>query len=112
MRTWLGFTSDREVWPIPDPVNPDIATIVQLAKPADMATSAMPTGSALWAAGQFVAWAVRAQRLDPRFMLWWLGKAFDPQQRVGYLRLAVEPTHRLFVPIAAATVVPSSGKRG
>lgn len=99
-----GFTSDHEVWPVPDPANPHLASVVQMLRPANTATTAMPTGHAVWAAGQFLSWAVQTQRLDTRFMLAWLGSAFDSDQRVQYLRQAFDPTNRLNVPIAAAEV--------
>ncbi len=98
-----GFTTDHEVWPIPDPVNPHLATVVQLVRPAEIAGRAAPAGQALWVAGQFLARSVQAKRLDPWFMLWWLGKAFEPEQRMEYLRQAFDPAHRLFVPIAGAS---------
>src|SRR5207237_9156574 len=37
------------------------------------------------------------------FMVWWLGKAFEPELRMEYLRQAFDPAHRLFVPIAGAS---------
>src|SRR2546422_6816484 len=29
-----GFASDREAWPIPDPANPQLASIVQVLRPS------------------------------------------------------------------------------
>lgn len=99
-----SFTSSAKAWPIPDPVNPRIATVVQLVQPAQLAPEALSTGQALWVAGQFVAAAAAGGRLAPEFVLWWLGHTFDPEQRQDYLRQAFDPNTKLYVPIADASL--------
>lgn len=94
--------SSPTVWPVPDPVNPHVAIVLQIAKPPYLADRAIPAGQAIWAGGQLVARASRAGAFSPEYMIRWLGNALDPQQRVECLKRAFEPTNRIIVPIIAA----------
>lgn len=99
-----GFGSSVETWPVPDPANPDIASVIQLGRFEPVPDRAIPVGQALWMAGQFVARARATGRLSPEFMLWWLVKVVDSQLQVEYLKQAMVPTNRVNVPIIATSV--------
>jgi hypothetical protein len=97
-----GLTRDTAPWPVADPVNSHIATVLQIARPDVLDVRAIPTGEALWTAGQLVANASRDGLLSGEFLLSWLRDTFDAEQRVEFLRRLVDPTNRIHVPIVAA----------
>jgi hypothetical protein len=51
-----------------------------------------------------VAWASQTGRLSPEYLLWWLVKTIDPQQKVEFLKRTMVPTNRINVPIVATNV--------
>lgn len=75
-----GFESSVDTWPVPDPVNPQFAVVLQLGRFANLPDRAIPTWQALFVAGQLVAWANQAGLLSPQYLLWRLGNAPQDQQ--------------------------------
>ena len=88
---------------IPDPVNPQIAAVLQVASLADPASKAVPIAEALWIAGQLAAEAYRTSRLSGDYVLYWLG-AVDQEQRMELMRRVMDPAVRLSVPILGVFV--------
>ena len=91
------------VWAIPDPVNPQMATVLQVVPLAEPALKAAPVADALWIAGQLLAEASRAGRLSGDYVLYWLG-ALDQEQRVELMRRAADPAVRFSIPILGVAV--------
>lgn len=89
-------------WAIPDPVNRQMATVLQVASLADPAPKAAPIAEALWSAGQLLAEASRTGLLSGDYVLHWLG-AVDREQRVELMRRVMDPAVRLSIPILGAS---------
>jgi len=85
-------------WAIPDPVNPGMATVLQVASLANPAAKAGPVAEALWIAGQILAEASRTGRLSGGYVLHWLG-AIDQEQRMELMRRVMDPAVRFSIPI-------------
>jgi hypothetical protein len=90
-------------WAIPDPVNSQIAAVLQVASLADPAPAAAPIAEALWIAGQLLAEASRTGRLSGDFVLYGLG-AVDREQRMELMRRVMDPAVRFSVPILGVSV--------
>jgi hypothetical protein len=86
---------------IPDPVNPQIAAVLQGAPLPNPALNAAPAADALWVAGQLVAEASRTGRLSGDYVLHWLAASTDREQRVELMRRVMDPAVRFSVPILA-----------
>ena len=86
-------------WEVPDPVNPQIATTVQVAAIGSPVRKAAPVADALWIAGQLVADASRAGALKGDYVLHWLGAHIDPEQRKDLFRRVMDPAVRFYVPV-------------
>jgi hypothetical protein len=93
------------MWPIPNPVDRQRATVVQVG-PVPQAgpvpqpvTRAMPVAFALRAAGALVHAAAQARVLSREFMLAWLGQ-FPPADRTAFLHELLDPSYRIHVPVA------------
>lgn len=86
-------------WEVPDPVNPQMSTTMQVAAISSPARKAAPVPDALWIAGQFVAGASRANLLKGDYVLYWLGAHFDREQRKDLLRRVMDPEFRFYVPV-------------
>jgi hypothetical protein len=96
-----SMESTAGVREIPDPVNPQIAAVLQgptLANPAPNAASA---ADALWVAGQLVAEASRTGRLSGDYVLHWLAASMDRERRAELMRRVMDPAVRFSVPILA-----------
>jgi hypothetical protein len=93
------------MWPIPNPVDRQRATIVQVGPvphPGPIpqpVTRAMPVASALRAAGGLVHAAAQAGGLSRDFILAWLGQ-FPPAERTAFLQELADPSYRVHVPVA------------
>lgn len=93
------------MWPIPNPVDRQRATIVQVAQapqpgPApQLVARAMPVASALRAAGGLVHAAGQAGVLSRDFMLAWLAQ-LPPGERTAFLQELADPSLRVHVPVA------------
>jgi len=85
-------------WEVPDPVNRQIAAVLQVLPLADPAPRAAPAADALRVAGQLVAEASRTGLLSGDYVLYWLG-AVDREQRMELMRRVMDPAVRLSVPI-------------
>jgi hypothetical protein len=90
-------------WAIPDPVNPGMATVVQVASLAEPVPKAAPDAEGLWIAGQLLAEASRAGRLSGDHVLHWLGTV-GREQRMELMRRVMDPAVRFSIPILAAAV--------
>lgn len=91
-------------WEIPDPVNRQIAAVLQVLPLAHPAPNAAPAADALWIAGQLVAEASRTGRLSGDFVLYWLGMSADREQRMELMRRVMDPAVRLSVPILGVSL--------
>jgi len=87
-----------EAWEIPDAVNRQMATVLQVLPLANPVPYAVPAAEALWIAGQLVAEASRTGSLSGDYVLYRLG-AMDPEQRVELMRRVMDPAVRFSVPI-------------
>jgi hypothetical protein len=85
-------------WAIPDPVNRQMATVLQVASLANPAPKAAPVAEALWIAGQLLAEASRTGHLSGDYVLYWLGAA-EREQRTELMRRVMDPAVRFSVPI-------------
>ena len=85
-------------WEIPDPVNRQMAAVLQVASLPHPAPAAAPAADALWVAGQLVAEASRTGRLSGDYVLYGLG-AVDREQRMELMRRVMDPAVRFSVPI-------------
>jgi len=91
-------------WEIPDPVNRQIAAVLQVASLAHPVPNAAPAAEALWIAGQLVAEASRTGRLSGDYILYWLVMSADREQRMELMRRVMDPAVRLSVPILGVPV--------
>ncbi len=96
--------SPARAWEIPDPANPSMAAVLQLASLENRPSTCAPTADALWVAGHYVAGAARAGRLSGDYVLHWLGTTFEPDKRMEVLRRVMDPAVRLQVPILGVSV--------
>jgi hypothetical protein len=88
----------------PDPVNPQMAAVLQGATLANPAPNAVPAADALWIAGQLVAEASQTGRLSGDYVLHWLGASMDREQRMELMRRVMDPAVRFSVPVLAVPV--------
>lgn len=91
-------------WEVPDPVNRQMASVLQVSSLADPAPEAAPAADALWIAGQLVAKASQTGLLSRDYVLRWLGESVDHEQRMELMRRVMDPAVRLSVPILAVSV--------
>ena len=70
---------------VPDPVNDQMATVLQLSPLAVPSPKAAPTADGLWFAGQLLAKAARGGGLSRDYVLRWLG-AVDSEERIELMR--------------------------
>ena len=89
-------------WAVPDPVNPQIATTLQVAAIGSPVRKAAPVADALWNAGQLVASASRAGALTGEYVLHWLAH-IDPERRKDLFRRVTDPAVRFHVPVLRAS---------
>jgi hypothetical protein len=91
-------------WEVPDPVNRQIATVLQVSSLADPAPKAAPVADGLGFAGQLVAEASRTGLLSRDYVLHWLGTSMDREQQMELMRRVMDPAVRLSVPILGVAV--------
>jgi hypothetical protein len=91
------------LWAVPDPVNRQIAAVLQVASFAVPVPKAEPVADGLWFAGQLLAAASQAGALSGDYVLHWLG-AMDKIERMELMRRVVDPAVRFSVPILAESV--------
>jgi hypothetical protein len=92
--------SSAGIWPIPNPVDRDRATVVQVAKVVPPAEPAMPVAGALRVAGDLVHAAARSGFLSRDFVLSWLGHSFRPEDRTAFLRDLLDASSHVHIPVA------------
>jgi hypothetical protein len=90
-------------WAIPDPVNRQIAAVLQVASLPNPAPTAAHIAEALWIAGQLLAEASRTGYLSGDYVLHWLGSV-DSEQRMELMRRVMDPAVRYSVPILGVAV--------
>ncbi|NGO14581.1 hypothetical protein G5C60_45080 [Streptomyces sp. HC44] len=91
-------------WEVPDPVNGEIAAVLQVSPLASPAPNAARAADALWIAGQLVAEASAAGRLSADYVLHWLGASVDHEQRKDLFRRIMDPSVRFYVPVLGGSV--------
>ncbi|WP_190019774.1 hypothetical protein [Streptomyces hiroshimensis] len=91
-------------WEVPDPVNGEIATVLQVSPLASPAPNAARAADALWIAGQLIAGASQTGRLSADYVLHWLGTSVDHEQRKYLFRRIMDPAVRFCVPILGVSI--------
>jgi hypothetical protein len=91
-------------WAVPDPVNRQLATVLQVSSLDDPAPKAAPVADALWIAGQLVAKASQTGRLSRDYVLHWLGESVDHEQRKELFRRVMDPAVRFNVPVLRVSI--------
>ncbi|MFD5446776.1 hypothetical protein [Streptomyces sp. NPDC127100] len=91
-------------WEVPDPVNGEIAAVLQVSPLASPVSKAARAADALWIAGQLVAGASESGRLSADYVLHWLGTSVDHEQRKGLFRHIMDPAVRFYVPVLGVSV--------
>jgi hypothetical protein len=86
-------------WAIPDPVNPQIATVLQVASLPNPAPKTAPVADGLWTAGHILAEASRTGRLKADYVIHWLGMSADQEQRMEVMRRVMDPAARFSIPV-------------
>lgn len=94
----------KDAWEVPDPVNPELATVLQVSPLAEPAPTGVAVADALWFAGQVLAEAKQTGHLSGEYVIRWLGKAMDDEQRVELMRRAMDPAVRISIPILGISV--------
>ncbi|MEV4568514.1 hypothetical protein AB0K12_32495 [Nonomuraea sp. NPDC049419] len=92
------------VWEIPDPADPQRATVLQVSSLADPVQKAAPIVDGLWFAGQYVAGASQMGGLSGDYILEWLGTYVGPEQRKELFRRVMDPAVYFYVPILGVSV--------
>jgi hypothetical protein len=87
------------MWPVPNPVDQQRATVAQVMPVPQPVAHAMPVAFALRAAGTMVHTAAQAGVLSREFMLAWLSQV-PPTDRAALLDELADPSYRLHVPVA------------
>ena len=98
----VGSLETAGVWEVPDPVNPQMATTLQVSAIDSPVRKAAPAADALWIAGRIVAYASSSGRLKGEYVLRWIGE-YDPEQRKELLRDVMDPAVRFYVPVLSAS---------
>jgi hypothetical protein len=93
-----------EAWEVPDPVNRQLATVLQVSSLAAPAPKAAPVADALWIAGQLVAKASQKGGLSRDYVLHWLGASVDHEQRKELFRRVMDPAVRFNVPVLGVSI--------
>jgi hypothetical protein len=93
--------TDVEAWPIPDPIHPEFANVLQISRPRNRPDSAVPKAQALIAAATVLADAHCRGRLWLAPRLWFMQQAKTvPGLELG--RGLMDPARRHYVPIMSA----------
>jgi hypothetical protein len=92
------------VWDIPNPVNSETATVLQLSPLDTPVPKAAPIADGLWFAGQLVAHAAQTGALSADYVLRWLGTFVEPERRTELFRRVMDPAVRFYVPILGVPI--------
>jgi hypothetical protein len=93
--------SPVDIWPIPNPVDRERATVVQVAEVASPVERGMPVGSALRVAGNLIHATAQSGFMSRDYVLSWLGHMFPHEERTEFLRSLLDPSNHIHVPVAA-----------
>ena len=88
-----------EVWAVPDPVNAQMATTLQVMPIDPPVRKASPPAEALVTAGCLIADASRAGLLEGGYVVRWLGAHTDGERRRDLFRRVMDPMFRFYVPV-------------
>jgi hypothetical protein len=92
------------VWEVPDPVNREMATVLQISTLDAPIPKAAPIADGLWFAGQLVAHAEQTGALSGDYVLKWLGTFVDHERRMEIFRRVMDPAVRFSVPILGVSI--------
>lgn len=92
------------VWEVPDPVNGQIAAVMQVSPLASPVPHAAPKDDALWIAGRLVAEASQSGCLSADYVLHWLATSVDHEQHEELFRRIMDPAVRFYVPVLGLSV--------
>ena len=92
-----------EVWAVPDPVNAQMATTMQVMPIDPPVRKAAPAAEALVTAGHLIAEASRLGLLEGEYVVRWIDAFIDPEQRNELFRSVMDPLFRFYVPVLSAT---------
>ncbi len=94
-----SLESADAVWAVPDPVNPQMAAVLQVL-PLDIPShSTAPVADGLGYAGQLLGEASRQGRLSRDFVIQWLGRFVGYEERKVLFRQCMDPATRFTIPI-------------
>ena len=93
-----------QAWAVPDPVNAQMATTLQVVPLDPPVRRASPAAEALVTAGHLIAEASRAGLLEGGYVVRWLGAHIDAEQRKDLFRSVMDPMFRFYVPVLAMRV--------
>lgn len=96
-----SMEADGEAWAVADPVNRQMATVLQLGRIEAPPGQSIPIADALWVAGHFVADLSRAGRLTRDWVFWWLANELEPGRLKEVLRTVFDQNTRFHVPLGA-----------
>lgn len=91
----------ESAWPVPDPVHPETASVLQLGTPGRLFDDAAPKSEALRVAGQLLAVWSANDRLTGATLLW-LHERTERGEFEGIVRRLMQPHRLSFVPIGGA----------
>lgn len=91
------------VWAVPDPVNRQMANVLQVSPLAAPVPKAAPVADGLGFAGQLLAQASQAGLLSADYVLRWLG-AVESNDRMEILRKVMDPAVRFSIPILGTSI--------
>ena len=94
-----SVSSTLGVWEIPNPVDRDHATLMQLVRLETPVRRAAPVGKALGIGGQLVCSAFAAGALSADYVLEWFATHFEPGEIQELLRQLTDPSFRFHVPV-------------
>ena len=92
--------SPAGIWPVPNPVDRQRATVVQVTEVPPPRGRGMPVGRALRAAGNLVHATAQSGLLSRDYIIQWLGHTFNPEERTEFLRSLLDPSNHVHVPVA------------
>ena len=92
------------VWEVPDPVNREMATVLQISPLDAPVPKAAPIADGLWFAGQLVAHASQTEALSGDYVIQWLGTFIDHEHRLELFRRVMDPAVRFNVPLLGVSV--------
>jgi hypothetical protein len=99
-----SIESARGVWEIPDPVDPDHATVMQLLPLEPPVRKAAPVAEALSIGGQLVSSAFSAGALSANYVIDWFGRYSERDQVQRHLRRLMDPSLRFHVPVLGVAI--------